>query len=115
MDAGEALWVINETGEPVVSSGVDDSGAGYHEIRAPRPGGKLIVAGRSTSGDGVLKINSRTGKELIYAGATDNGGLMSLSNKTGEKIVQLYADEYGNGVVDVLNRKGEGRTLTPGP
>jgi len=25
------------------------------------------------------------------------------------------ADEYGNGVVGAWNRKGKGRTLTPGP
>jgi hypothetical protein len=36
-------------------------------------------------------------------------------NKTGDGAVQPYADEYGNGVVGAYNRKGEGRTLKPGP
>ena len=36
-------------------------------------------------------------------------------NKTGEGVVQLYADDYGNGVVGAFNRKGKGRTLEPGP
>ena len=40
---------------------------------------------------------------------------MALKNKTGETIVQLRADEYGNGVVGVYNRKGMGHTLEPGP
>jgi hypothetical protein len=30
-------------------------------------------------------------------------------------VVQLSADDYGNGVVGVYNRKGKGRTLKPGP
>ena len=45
----------------------------------------------------------------------DTGGYLVIKNKTGETIVQLYADDYGNGVVGAWNRKGEGRTLTPGP
>jgi len=36
-------------------------------------------------------------------------------NKTGETIASMYADEYGNGVVGAYNRKGNGRTLQPGP
>ena len=47
--------------------------------------------------------------------ASDNGGLVYVYNKTGENIVQMYADEYGNGVVYAGNRKGRGRTLQPGP
>ena len=45
----------------------------------------------------------------------DTGGLLTVANKTEEKIVTIRADEYGNGVVGAWNRKGEGRTLTPGP
>jgi hypothetical protein len=39
----------------------------------------------------------------------------AIRNKTGEEVAQLYADEYGNGVVGAWNRKGKGRTLQPGP
>ena len=39
----------------------------------------------------------------------------SLFNKTGEGIVDIYADEYGNGLVGAWNRKGKGRTLQPVP
>jgi hypothetical protein len=41
--------------------------------------------------------------------------MVAVRNKTGEEIVQLYAEEYGNGVVYAGNRKGKGRTLKPGP
>ena len=59
---------------------------------------------------------SEKGEHLIYAGAGKEGnGQLSLTNKTGEQVVQLYADEYGNGVVYAGNRKGIGRTLEPGP
>ncbi len=45
----------------------------------------------------------------------DNGGLMEIYNKTNESVVQLRVDEYGNGLVGAYNRKGLGKTLTPGP
>ena len=48
-------------------------------------------------------------------GATDNGGVVSVYRKTGKYIAQMYADDYGNGVVYAGNRKGKGRTLKPGP
>ena len=41
--------------------------------------------------------------------------MVQVSNKTGEAIANMYADEYRNGVVWAGNRKGEGRTLKPGP
>jgi len=43
------------------------------------------------------------------------GGMVAVYNKTDESIAQMYADEYGNGVVGAWNRKGKGRTLQPGP
>ena len=55
------------------------------------------------------------GKELVRLGANENGGLNGVVNKTGEVIANLYADEYGNGVVWAGNRKGMGRELKLGP
>ena len=55
------------------------------------------------------------GKELVALGTSDNGGVINVVNKTGETVVQMYADEYGNGLVGAYNRKGRGRTLQPGP
>ena len=43
----------------------------------------------------------------------DTGGMVLVFNKTGEDVVQIYADEYGNGVVGTWNCKG--KTLQPGP
>ena len=42
-----------------------------------------------------------------------NGATVTLSNKTGEGIVQLYADDYGNGVVGAFKRKRMRRILEP--
>jgi len=53
---------------------------------------------------------------VIYAGSDrSRNGLLSVNSKTGESVVQLSVDDYGNGEVDAYNRKGEGRTLEPGP
>ena len=80
-------------------------------------GVRVIYAGASTEGGGVLTVYSKTGKNLIFAGANTegNGFFFGGYNKTGESVVQLHADEYGNGVVGAYNRKGMGRTLEPGP
>ena len=77
----------------------------------------VLWAGVSDNGNGQLTVKSKTGQDLIFAGATTegNGFLFEGFNKTGEGVVQLYADEYGNGVVYAGNRKGKGRTLKPGP
>ena len=65
----------------------------------------------------LAKVMSKTGQTLISAGAANNGTGFFFEgyNKTGEGVVQLSADDYGNGVVYAGNRKGEGRTLKPGP
>ena len=52
---------------------------------------------------------------VVALEADENGGEIVVVDKTGEEVVQLYADEYGNGVVGAYNRKGKGRTLQPGP
>ena len=45
---------------------------------------------------------------------TENVGSIAIFNKTGETVVEIYADEYGNGVVGAYNRKGKGRIMKPG-
>jgi hypothetical protein len=55
------------------------------------------------------------GKILVDLTASPNGGLVEVFNTAGEDVVQMYADEYGNGVVGAYNRKGIGRTLESGP
>ena len=73
----------------------------------------MIYAGTDPEGDGQLRVKNQSGQPLINAGVSKsgNGALVELYNKTGESIVQLYADDYGNGVVGAYNRGGEGRTL----
>ena len=138
--AGNGTFGIsNAAGKVLIFAGVDDSGAGQLVVSSAA-GKKLIYAGATETGNGLLTVSSAAGKRLIYAGvgelgdgflmvhnaagkrliyaggaSTGDGAYLSLTNKTGEEIVQLYIDEYGNGVVGAYNRKGEGRTLKPGP
>ena len=68
--------------------------------------------------EGRVTTYAPNGKELVELGAAsdDTGGMVAVFNKTGENVAQLAADDYGNGVVGVWNRKGnKGRTLEPGP
>jgi hypothetical protein len=82
------------------------------------PNGKeLVELGATVSGKGTVTTFAPSGKELVELSSPKdgNGGFVQVFNKTGEGIVQMYADEYGNGVVWAGNRKGMGRTLKPGP
>ena len=74
-------------------------------------GKNLIYAGADIKGHGLLPVFSKTSQAIIAAGAdTDGAGfLLGGFNKTGENVVQLYAEDYGNGVVGAYNRKGKGR------
>ena len=55
------------------------------------------------------------GTDVVQLTNLSNGGAIMLKNNNGDEIVQMYADEYGNGLVGAYNRKGRGRTLQPGP
>lgn len=59
------------------------------------------MAGANTTGDGELLVLSKTGTPLVTAGPPP---MTPASNskatiKTGESVVQIFADDYGNGVV----------------
>ena len=62
-----------------------------------------------------LFIENDAGLLQVGLSANETGGMLGIYNKTGEGVVQLRADQHGNGVVGVYNRKGLGRTLEPGP
>ena len=82
---------------------------------------KLAVSlGVAGDGNGTVTTYETNGSELfgkilVDLTASPNGGLVEVFNTAGEDVVQMYADDYGNGVVGAYNRKGIGRTLEPGP
>ena len=81
-----------------------------------KTGNALISAGATGGdGDGQLLVMSKNGDIRTQIGSDEDGFMISGYNKTGDNVVHLYADEYGNGVVGVRDRKGKGRTLQPGP
>ena len=75
----------------------------------------LLVQLTSVNGGGAISTYQANGKDGVILANTPNGGMVHVINKTDEDIAQMYADEYGNGVVWAGNRKGMGRTLKPGP
>ena len=82
---------------------------------------KLAVSlGVAGDGNGTVTTYETNGSELfgkilVDLTASPNGGLVEVFNTAGEDVVQMYADDYGNGVVGAYNRKGTGRTLESGP
>jgi hypothetical protein len=74
-----------------------------------------LHAGRSNLLHPELLIRSQSGESQVVLSTDNFGGSLEVTNKTGEEIVQVYADEYGNGIVWAGNRKGKGRSLQPGP
>jgi hypothetical protein len=132
------ITVTNEAGEVVVTLGTNAIGDGMVQTQSAK-GNDLVVLGASVDGDfGAVRLYQPNGKELVALGATsgdegevttfqpngktlvklsgtDNGGMITVYNKTGDGISQMYADEYGNGLVCVYDRKGDEQTLKPGP
>ena len=91
---------------------------GNGAVKTYQPNGKELVTLSSTAeGDGTVTTYQPNGKMVVRLSSTaeGDGGFVQVYNKTGESIAQMYADEYGNGVVYAGNRKGKGRTLQPGP
>jgi antitoxin component YwqK of YwqJK toxin-antitoxin module len=131
------IGVKNDAGDIVVVLGADDDGHGLVRTRSAKgkdlvnltstengqgtvttyqPNGKMLVRLGTTSGDqGEVTTFQPNGKTLVKLNGTDNGGMITVYNKTGDGISQMYADEYGNGLVCVYDRKGDEQTLKPGP
>jgi hypothetical protein len=107
------IRVTNDAGEIVVSLGVNDIGDGLVDTKSAK-GKELVKLGATKSG-GTVRTYQRNGQKLAMMGTSDNGGLVYVFNKTGQRIAEMIADDYGNGLVGAWNRKGEGRTLKPGP
>mgnify|MGYP003630755531 CR=1 FL=1 len=108
------IGVTNEAGKVIVYMGADVNGNGW--VRTNSAKGKKLVSLYSTEdANGTVTTYGPNGNELVVLGNSDSGGFVDVLNKTGEGIAQMYADDYGNGVVWAGNRKGEGRTLQPGP
>ena len=108
------IYVMNDAGKIVVSVGTNDVGDGLVRTISTK-GNDLVKLSSTVDNDGAITTYQPNGNELVALSASSNGGLVWVFNKTGEDIVQMGADEYGNGVVGAYDRKGEGRTLQPGP
>ena len=113
IDTTGYLAVRSSEGEGLVYAGASEGGNGLFKVKS-KTGKDLIYAGSNSAG-GVLAVMSNEGKDLMHAGASESGFWLEGYNKTGEGVVQLYADDYGNGVVGAFNRKGKGKMLKPGP
>ena len=59
----------------VVGATTDDGViSGRYLVLKNDQGEEVILAGASASGNGLLKVASKSGTDLIYAGADDTGG-----------------------------------------
>jgi hypothetical protein len=108
------IFVTNDAGMPVVGLSTNDGGDGIVKTHSAK-GNDLVALGAAVGDQGTVTTYQANGKALVALTASDNGGVAHVYNKTGESIAQMYADEYGNGVVWAGNRKGLGQTLQPGP
>jgi hypothetical protein len=103
---GRALVLKNDQGEMVVWAGASTSGNGLLKVTS-KTGTDLIYAGASTEGDGLLKVISKTGTDLIYAGGSTEGhGLLTVSSETGTDLIYAGADIDGDGLLKVKSKTG---------
>jgi len=111
----DGLSVQNREGREIAYLGLFTKNEGGLAIKN-REGKEIAYLGPSEDGEGgLLKIENKKGEDHIQLAAGENGGEVIILNKTRGEVIQLYADEYGNGVVGAYNRKGVGRELKPGP
>jgi hypothetical protein len=80
-------------------------------------GREVFTVATNEMGHGFMLISNGDENTVLYAGNKDNGdgGALTLYNRTGKEVVQLAVDDKGNGLVDVYNNKGKGRTTETGP
>ena len=109
---GGEIRVTDRTGKNLCKMSADERG-GRVDIRSTAGLGGTVIA--NTENGGIVIVSSVEGKLMTAIDNSENGGTVTVYNKTQESICTIKADEYGNGVVGAWNRKGEGRTLKPGP
>ncbi len=104
-------------GKRLVQLTESDVGDGAVVTRSAQNGNKLVEIGSNFGAAGLILVNNIQGRQLVQLGPTRGGDVGSILVGNGtEVLVSMDADEYGNGMVGVWNRKGKGRTLLqPGP
>lgn len=103
-----SIAVVDDQNKFLVTLTPTDSGTEGRVITFSSNGKKLVELG-GVDNYGAIATFSPNGKNTVLISKTEDGGSMGVFNKTGEGIVQLRADSYGNGEVNVFNRKGKGR------
>ncbi len=100
------LTVMETENEEILSGGI---------VTKDLAGRAVVSMGADVSGSGLITTRNKEGQRLVQLGATPDGGHIAVINKTGEQVCGMAVDEYGNGVIAVMDRNGKGRTLKPGP
>lgn len=100
-----AAFIENPSGKTISAESI--------YLRVPPSGGvgewKTIMAlTNDGSGNGLLKIKNKEGKDIIYAGASvDGDGLLTVANKQGKDLIYAGADAGGDGLLKVINKDGK--------
>jgi hypothetical protein len=130
-EAGQ-LDMYNTSGTKLLSLTTSDGGAGtiigrdmngkkiYRMINVKGGGGSVCVynSNEVLSGDltitdrntGYLELNNSDGNKMLRFtyGNGSTAGIMSVYNSLGNRIIVMGSDASENGVLNVLNRYGEG-------
>jgi len=108
--------VVSEKGKPVAWL---TSYAKGGSLQIDNSKGEAVILAQAGEWEhGQLTISQPNGTDgVVMMGSDKRGksGVIQVRNKTTETIIQIQGDVYGNGELAVLNRKGMGRTLKPGP
>ena len=106
---GNEIVVNNDQGSKAMWLGSGSWGDGF--LQTYSDSGKVLVRlARTVDAAGAVIVYSAEEKQIAALEGDENGGSVTVHNKTGEEVVQIYADEYGNGVVGAydLDRHGVG-------
>ncbi len=124
---GGSVVTANNAGEIVAGINATDEGG---TIRTHNNAGKIVALMAATDGKGgimgtlsnegkslvdigfngyggVVKAYNNDGESIVAMGVYEYGGTVETANNTGEPVTIMGANRYGNGVVNILNNKGE--------
>ena len=99
------LEIVNNEEKTVVELTSDDSGNGLVFINS-KDGKNLAGLGSNKLGNGLLNLSNKSGKQLVTIFASDAGNLV-LSDTDDNLIVNLGSNPDGNGRLELVNNSGK--------
>lgn len=112
-----SIAIFNKVGNTPLAmmAGINSDGIASGTVFTFRGRKKIVELSYNELGRGTVKTYNENEKAATLLGSDVDGGHVFVYNKTSQPVCALTVNKYGNGVIAVMDRNGNGRTLEPGP